>query len=125
MARFFLDENLSVHVASLLRAMGHEVTTARDERLVRAHDDEQLFFAAERGMILVSHDNDFYVLHRGIRRWLRQRGETAIHAGILIISDMLGTEEKARRLDTFAASGLTAANELYEWFPEGDWVRCP
>lgn len=105
--------------------MGHEVTTARDERLVRAHDDEQLFFAAERGMILVSHDNAFYVLHRGIRRWLRQRGETAIHAGILIISDMLGTEEKARRLDAFAASGLTAANELYEWFPEGDWVRCP
>lgn len=105
--------------------MGHEVTTARDERLVRAHDDEQLFFAAERGMILVSHDNDFYVLHRGIRRWLWQRGETAIHAGILIISDMLSTEEKARRLDTFAASILTAANELYEWFPEGDWVRCP
>ncbi len=125
MARFFLDENLSVHVASLLRAMGHEVTTARDERLVRAHNDEQLFFAAEKRMILVSHDNDFYVLHRGIRRWLWQRGETAIHAGILIIADVLNTEEKARCLDTFAASGLTAANELYEWFPDGDWVRCP
>jgi len=124
-ARFFLDENLSVHVASLLRAMGHEVTTARDERLVRAHNDEQLFFAAEKRMILVSHDNDFYVLHRGIRRWLWQRGETAIHAGILIIADVLNTEEKARCLDTFAASGLTAANELYEWFPDGDWVRCP
>jgi predicted nuclease of predicted toxin-antitoxin system len=124
-SRFFLDENLSVHVASLLRTLGHEVTTARDEGLIRAHDDEQLFFAAENGLILVSHDGDFYVLHRGIRRWLHSRGETAIHSGILIIPDNLSTEQKARLLDIFAASGLVAANELYEWFPDRDWVRCP
>jgi len=99
--------------------------TARDEGLIRAHDDQHLFFATERGLILVSHDGDFYVLHRGIRRWLHQRGETATHAGILILPDNIGPEQKARILDIFAASGLPAANELYEWFPDRDWIRCP
>ncbi len=97
----------------------------QDEHLIRAHDDEQLFFAAEHGAILVSHDGDFSVLHRGIRRWLRQRGETAIHAGILIVPDSISAEQKARILDIFAASDLPAANELYEWFSGREWVRCP
>ncbi len=114
-----------MRVAMVLRGMGHEVTTARDARLIRAHDDEQLFFAAEKGLILVSHDDDFYVLHRGIRRWFGVWGEVTIHAGILILPDVLSIEQKARVLDIFAASNLPAANELYEWFLDRDWVRCP
>ena len=75
--------------------------------------------------MIYSPEESFYLLHRDIRRWLQQRGETAMHAGFLILPDDFGPERKARVLDIFAASGLPAANELYEWFPDRDWVRCP
>ena len=57
MANFYTDHDVSLRVASLLRQLGHTAVTARDLGLERAGDDEHLLTAAQRGWILVTHNN--------------------------------------------------------------------
>ena len=123
--RFYLDENIAVGVAVVLRGTGHVVVTAREVGALREDDDLHLFNATQRGCVLVSHDGDFYVLHRGLRRWASWWQRERFHGGILVTPDILSVAGEARILDIFAASGLLAANELYEWFPDRDWIHCP
>jgi len=55
-ARLYLDEDVDVLVADLVRSQGFAVTTAHDEDMLGASDLEQLAFAAERERILVTHN---------------------------------------------------------------------
>lgn len=123
--RFYLDENIAVGVAVALRVAGHTVTTAREIGALREHDDLHLFNATQQGCVLVSRDGDFYVLHRGLRRWAAWWQREPFHGGVLVTPDTLSVAGEARILDIFAASGLPAPNQLYEWFPDRDWIRCP
>ncbi len=116
---FFLDENFSLKVAMRLRAMGHDVITVDDIGRKGAHDEDHLFFARTQGRIFVSHDGDFYLIHRSLQRW----DVAAMHSGILIISDMLGIAQEARAVDIFASSELPTANALYYWDERLSWIR--
>lgn len=116
---FFLDENIAMKVAIRLRAMGHDVVTVDDIGLKGAHDEEHLFFARNQGQIFVSHDGDFYLIHRALRRW----GVAVMHCGILITPDTLGVVPEARVLDIFASSELLTANALYYWDERLSWLR--
>lgn len=57
--RFKVDENLPVHVASLLRTAGHEADTVMDEGLGGAIDDSIANRCREEERIVVTLDVDF------------------------------------------------------------------
>ena len=76
----YLDECVDPSVATGLRRRGIAVTVARDDQMLGASDREQLHQAAERALVLVSHDrNDF------VRRHHRRRSEDGDHAGIVLL----------------------------------------
>lgn len=75
----YLDEDVSVVLADMLKARGFRATTTRDADHLGATDEEQLRYAAGRGMALLTHNRvDFEVLHR------RYLVEDRQHWGILI-----------------------------------------
>jgi hypothetical protein len=130
MADFYLDHNVADEIAKLLRTRGHEAVAARDLHLERAKDDEQLLTAAQRGWILVTHNqDDFFLLHDAWRRWATAWGVPAAHAGILVLAQAPPTRiprtRLAHALDEIASSGVPLANELYSWRPASGWQHRP
>ena len=72
MADFYLDNDVSLRLAPLLRSVGHRVTTTRELGLSAASDDAQLLTAARNGWILITHNRrDFMMLHDAWRTWPR------------------------------------------------------
>lgn len=89
--RFYLDEDVSVIVAAILRARGFEVITARDTGQLGRSDTEQLTFGASVGHVLITHNRvDFERLHR---EWV-EAGKP--HGGIIIARRRPPTELAAR-----------------------------
>ncbi len=75
----YLDEDVSVVVAAILKARGFDPITTRDAGQLGQPDNPQLTFAATNGRVLLTHNKvDFERLHR---EWL-ERGKP--HAGIVI-----------------------------------------
>ncbi|AOX01954.1 hypothetical protein BJP34_23225 [Moorena producens PAL-8-15-08-1] len=62
--RFHLDESVSNAISQGLRRRGIEVTTTSEVGLIGASDHEQLAFATSQQRVLVTHDDDFVVLHQ-------------------------------------------------------------
>jgi predicted nuclease of predicted toxin-antitoxin system len=61
----YLDEDVDVLVADLLRARGFSVVTTRDAGNLHAHDDVQLAFAVQERRTLLTHNRvDFERLHQ-------------------------------------------------------------
>jgi predicted nuclease of predicted toxin-antitoxin system len=59
----YLDEDVDVLVADLLRARGFEVTTARESGQLRKSDAEQLAYAVRQRKALLTHNRgDFEAL---------------------------------------------------------------
>jgi hypothetical protein len=82
---FYLDEGLALAIATELRALGHDATTADAEGRKGAPDEAQLWFAAQRGWIVLTHNGaDFHLLHRAWIRW----GVPRPHAGILVLEQL-------------------------------------
>ena len=78
-APVYLDEDVSVVVAAVLRARGFVVITARDAGQLGRSDAEQLAFAAGSERVIFTHNRvHFERLHR---EWL-DAGKP--HAGILV-----------------------------------------
>jgi hypothetical protein len=61
--RFHLDENVEHAIAYGLRRHGIDVTVTSEEGLLSAPDEEQLAFARDNARIIVTHDEDFLILH--------------------------------------------------------------
>jgi len=67
-ADFYLDADIKLDLAHLLRQRRHDVVTAHEAGRRRAGDEEQLVYAAEHGRILVSHNGkDYELLQRAWR----------------------------------------------------------
>jgi predicted nuclease of predicted toxin-antitoxin system len=87
----YLDEDVSVVVAAILRARGFEAMTARDSGQLGRSDFDQLIFAAKVGCVLLTHNRvDFERLHR---EWF-QNGRP--HKGIIIARRRSPAELAAR-----------------------------
>ena len=56
--RFFLDHDVPVEVARVLRHEGYEVTELREVLAVRASDAEVFNYARERGLMLITCNRD-------------------------------------------------------------------
>lgn len=64
-AELYLDEDVSALVASLLRARGFDVITAREEGMLGRSDAEQLARAASLGRCILTHNRvDYEELQR-------------------------------------------------------------
>jgi predicted nuclease of predicted toxin-antitoxin system len=78
-ARIYLDEDVSVLLASLLRSRGFEVMTTQESGNAAASDERQLEYAASDGLALLTHNRtDFEQLADQYFRNGRR------HAGIII-----------------------------------------
>ena len=58
-ARFYADENFPEQAIGLLRTMGAKVQTHHHARLSGHPDQDQLAYAREKGLVLVTCDRDF------------------------------------------------------------------
>ena len=104
--RLYLDEDVSVFVAQLLRPHGFDVLTTREAHHLGYTDPAQLHFAASNHRAILTHNRaDFESLHEAALR------EQRAHAGILIANRRASDFELARRimivLDTFTAEEIT------------------
>lgn len=78
-ASIYLDEDVDVLLADLLRSRGFQALTARDAEQLHRSDADQLAFAAANGMAILTHNrDDFVALHRDYHNSGRS------HSGILI-----------------------------------------
>ena len=90
--RLYLDEDVSALVAKLIRSRAFFVVTTAESSQLGKTDLEQLAFAADKGMVIVTHKrSDFEKLANDYRVY----GTT--HAGI-IIAVRRRENELARRL---------------------------
>ena len=55
-ARLYLDEDVHVGVARIVQGHGYDARTTRDEAMLGTRDVEQLAFASEQSMVLVTHN---------------------------------------------------------------------
>ncbi|MDN5942339.1 MAG: DUF5615 family PIN-like protein [Nitrospira sp.] len=107
--RLYLDEDVSVFVAQLLRPHGFEVLTTREAKNLGRSDAAQLEYAAAHQHTILTHNRrDYEQLHEAAL--IEQR----FHSGILIANRRASDFELARRimtvLDTFTADEI--ANQL-------------
>lgn len=88
----YLDEDVNVLVAALLRARGFDVQTTRDAGRLTASDEDQLTYAAAQDRALLSHNRaDFESLHR-------QYMESGQHHSGIILAIRRPPHEIAQRL---------------------------
>lgn len=91
----YLDENVPVLVAKILRARGFSVLTVNDAGTRGASDPDQLDFAVERGLAIVSMNRvDFELLAIEYFQTGRE------HFGIFLIADN-SPQNMAQRLNVF------------------------
>jgi predicted nuclease of predicted toxin-antitoxin system len=99
----YLDEDVSALLADLLRSRQYEVTTTLEAGNVGRSDAEQLAFATERGMAIVTHNRaDFDALaqqyvtsgrtHAGIIMAVR-RPEPQLARRLIAILDSVTADE--------------------------------
>ena len=92
----------------------------------RAGDEQHLSQAAGSGWILITHNaRDFTLLHGAWRRWSREWGMMARHAGILVLIPPVAPSRAAQEIAALLESGRLLHNELYIWRQHTGWVRQP
>ena len=75
----YLDEDVHLVIAELTAARGFRTVTARGASQLGKPDAEQLVYAVDRGLCIVTHNRrDFQELHR------QYTAEGRAHAGIII-----------------------------------------
>ncbi|MBI3972819.1 MAG: DUF5615 family PIN-like protein [Chloroflexi bacterium] len=125
MTTFYLDADVSVHVAPLLQLSGYGAITATSMGLQTASDDAQIETAVLHGWILITHNRKhFRLLHDAWHRFARMWQVMATHPGILIARQG-PAEQTSSDVLSFLQLGLLLRNELYEWTPSRGWSRRP
>ena len=86
MLRFHLDEHIPTAMALGLRRRGIDVTTTADAGLSGADDEAHIAFAVSQGRVIVTHDDDFLILHScGVQH----AGIAYCHQGSHSVGDLL------------------------------------
>ncbi|MEG3841329.1 DUF5615 family PIN-like protein [Microcoleus sp. herbarium14] len=101
MARFYTDENFPLAVVELLRALGHDVLTAREagNANLQIPDEDVLAFADS---------NNRTVLTRNRRHFMRLHLQNSDHAGIIVCTE----DPNFERLATIINDAICAEEPL-------------
>jgi hypothetical protein len=104
--KFHLDESVSNAIALGLLRRGIDVTTTAEVGLIGASDREQIAFAVSQKRLLITHDDDFVVLHsRGINHAgiaycdQKSRSIGEILNTLILIWEILEPEEVSNQLE--------------------------
>jgi len=123
-ARFYLDNDVALALASRLLELGHDAVTARDQGASHAGDYEQLLISTDLDRVLVTHnERHFRDLHSTWRLWLPHFGVRAQHAGILIIPQppRTGHIDIAGEVNALTERHSELASSLWLWRAASDW----
>lgn len=91
-AELYLDEDVDVLIAELLKARGFSAVTTRDAKLLSADDEQQLAYAVSEGKTFLTHNRaDFEAL-------VQQYFESGDHHYGVIIATRHPVYEVVRRL---------------------------
>lgn len=126
MADLYLDNDVSLRLAPLLRAAGHEVTTTRELGGTTATDDAQLLIAVQNRWILVtSNRRDFRLLHDAWRTWAPAFGlALPTHPGILVLDPAPPSAQLQALAALLADSSRSLVEgELFWWHRAEGWRR--
>ena len=116
MADFYIDNDVTISLATELRSWGHSARTTRDLGLQQASDAQLLALAAQNRWILVPHNRrDFALLHDAWLRWTGIWQVSERHAGILLFPHGQPARDMARTIDRFLQGMPQMLNRLYEW----------
>jgi hypothetical protein len=120
--RLYLDEDVAVEVARMLRALGHDAVSAHELDPIRLEDEEHLARAASQGRAILTY-NYRHFLRIGTE-WF-QAGRS--HAGIVISyrqysRDELGALRQAvvNMLETLSAEALEDTIATLDQFRSGE-----
>lgn len=105
--KLYLDEDVHVLIADLLRARGFDVVTARDAGLLQMTDQEQLAYAVQQNRVLVTHNRaDFEELaqqyfnegrmHNGIILVFRNTPQEITRRLLIILNNVMAEEMRDR-----------------------------
>ncbi|WP_313692216.1 DUF5615 family PIN-like protein [Halorarum halobium] len=90
----YADENVWLPVVEGLRRRGWDVTTAREEDTIGDEDEAQLRYAAARGWVVLTFDDDFLGL-------VETEFVDIDHAGVIYVPQYgNGVGELVRRVDS-------------------------
>lgn len=108
MARVYLDEDVSVLLASLLSARGIDALTARDAAMLGKADVEHFEFATSTQRVLLTHNRvDFE------RIYSTSLQAPLTCAGIICLTRKRDVYTLARRVAQFFASHPSLENQLW------------
>ncbi len=114
---------MPVALARELNALGYVSTTTKRAGRSGASDDNQLLYAAQRGILFVTHNGrDFALLHDAWQRWFPAWGvlpATASHQGIVIL-EQLPVGQLAGALNQLLSATPLLTNQLYR-YKQGHW----
>lgn len=78
-ARIYLDEDVDIIIADMFRSQGYEALTTQEASRKAASDSDQLKFAAENGMAILTHNRiDYEALA------VEYFDSSLVHSGIII-----------------------------------------
>jgi uncharacterized protein with PIN domain len=105
LARFYTDENFPLAVVELLRALGHDVLTAREagNANLQIPDEDVLAFAAS---------NYRTVLTRNRRHFMRLHIENSDHNGIVVCTEDPNFQRLATRINDAISAEETLSGKL-------------
>jgi hypothetical protein len=121
-AAVYLDADVAVALAQLLRAAGNDAVTADDEGLKYARDTVQMLASWQRSRVLVTHNGkDFLDHYEAWQTWPPAWGVDAPrHPGLVIVSQT-DINDLAAALIAFFAAERQLADRLYRWRPSDGW----
>ncbi len=104
--KFHLDEHVSPAIAAGLRRRGIDVTTTREVGLAGADDTDHIAFALPVDRVIVTHDEDYLLLHaQGVRHagiaYCHQHARSVgqILSTLVLLWQVLEPREMANRVE--------------------------
>ena len=103
--RFYLDEHVHSAIAAGLRRRGIDVLTTQEAEMLGASDEAHIQFALNENRVIFTQDDDFLRLHtRGSEHagiaYIRQQTPVGyIVRGLVLIHQLLSTEEMKRQVE--------------------------
>lgn len=107
--KFLLDQDVYALTARFLLAQGHDVVTASQLGLSRAHDSDLLRTASEQARILVTRDRDY-----GNLVFVHGAGSGVIYMRMLPSTLEAVHQEMQRVLETYSETELSEAFVVVE-----------
>ncbi len=108
MTRLYLDEDVSVLLAEILRRRGVDAITARDEQMLGKTDEQNLQRASSQSRVMVTHNRvDFEKL------FTLYTEQNLRHAGIIVLSRKRDIYTIAHRLILFLNQHKEIQNQLW------------